>query len=62
MLWQIETSFACAGVITDDSGTIIETAPIYKWMLGKKIDDVLMWKRIIKVARCGSSKDVGVAQ
>lgn len=40
-LWQIDSGYACAGVFVDpESRKIIETAPIFKVLLGQTIEKV----------------------
>lgn len=54
VLVQIDTGYACAGVMSED-GVITETAPIFKWMVGKTVQEVKKWPKIksIKVVRRG---------
>jgi len=40
-LYQLTTSYACGGIEVDSSNTIMITCPIYKWMIGKKVDYVI---------------------
>lgn len=35
-LYQLTSKYACAGVEVDENHVIVKTAPIYKWMRGKK--------------------------
>lgn len=44
-LIQIDTGYACAGIIVRD-GRVVEAAPIFRWMLGKKWFDVVNWRNI----------------
>lgn len=39
-LYSIDVPYACFGIITDETGLIIETAPIAKWAIGKYISYV----------------------
>lgn len=39
-LWWVDSRYACGGLITDVNGTIVDSAPIFKTMRGKKIDSV----------------------
>lgn len=50
-LYQIDTGYACAGIETNDDGIVIFAAPIFKWMIGKNIDNVLEWKKIKRYAK-----------
>ena len=40
-LYWINATYFCAGVITDDSGSVIEAAPILRWAKRKKVGNVL---------------------
>lgn len=42
MLYRIELSYACFGVITENN-LIIRTPPIATWMMGKRIDTIISW-------------------
>lgn len=42
-LYRVEMTYMCAGVITNEKGIIIETAPILKWGIGKHINAVEKW-------------------
>lgn len=44
-LYQITTSYSCAGILVRD-GVVQYTAPIYRWMRGKPLKVVLQWDRI----------------
>jgi hypothetical protein len=37
MLYQVTSSYYCAGIITTNSGFVIKAAPILKWTIGKSI-------------------------
>jgi len=41
ILYWVFTSYACGGLVVNNSGTIIESAPIFKWTVGKQIHSVL---------------------
>jgi hypothetical protein len=41
-LWQIDTGYLCAGIISHD-GLVVEAAPILKWTVGKRINIVRSW-------------------
>lgn len=53
-LYLVSTSYSSAGVVVKD-GEVVDAAPIYRWMVGKRWEDVLTWNRIEKVqpAPCG---------
>jgi hypothetical protein len=38
--YQVDTGLACFGVVTDNKGKIIFTAPYGRYLLGKNIKDV----------------------
>lgn len=42
-IYRIEMTYMCAGVITNEDGIIIRTAPILKWSFGKHINSVKKW-------------------
>lgn len=46
---QIDTGYACGGVELDDSGVVIDAAPIFQWMIGKTWCEVQHWKKIKKI-------------
>jgi hypothetical protein len=51
-LYWIDTGFACGGVIVNNYGVVIETAPIFSWMLKKKWEQVSIWNKIRKIEKC----------
>ena len=42
MLWWIDIKYACFGIVSKDH-VVVQTAPIARWMIGKRIDEVLFW-------------------
>ena len=46
MLIQIETNYACAGIVVNNQGKVTAAAPIFSWMVGKTIDEINKWKYI----------------
>ena len=48
-LYLVETSFAAAGVVVGETGFVRETAPIYRWMKGKKWSKAKSWSRITRI-------------
>ena len=42
LLFQIKLPYATAGIVTD-RGIVVCTAPIFKWMMGKTIQEVEEW-------------------
>jgi hypothetical protein len=45
-LYLVDTGFACAGVIVNQSDIIIDTAPIYRWARGKPFETLKKWKKV----------------
>lgn len=43
-LWRLTTTFACAGLVTDE-GLVTESAPIFKWTRGKALIQVEAYYR-----------------
>lgn len=50
-LFQITTSYACAGIVCNADGVVIEAAPIFRWMVGKHFRTVERWKKITSIKR-----------
>ena len=50
-LWRVTTAYACGGIIVE-LGVVVETAPIFRWMFGKTLEEVRRWK-------CGTFEKVG---
>lgn len=48
MIYQIDTGFACAGIVVKDN-RVIDAAPIFRWMKGKTLDQVKRWGKIITI-------------
>lgn len=42
ILYQITLSYACAGIIVLNN-VVIESAPIFNWMIGKNMVDICIW-------------------
>jgi len=40
---MIDLPYACFGIEIDDHGIVTKAAPIGRWMVGKRINDVLRW-------------------
>ncbi len=49
--WRVVTTFAVAGVRTDDHEWIVETAPILKQFVGQPLDNLRNWNPVLEVAR-----------
>jgi len=49
-LYRIITNYgACAGVIVGEDNIVIDTAPIFRWMIGKKFENIKRWKKIKEI-------------
>ena len=46
LLIRIDTGYACAGIIVNEFGVVIKTAPIFSWMKGKKWESIKSWDKI----------------
>ena len=44
ILYSVKSDKACGGIVVRD-GIVIETAPYFKWMMGKKIEQLLQWNK-----------------
>ena len=42
---QIDTGYFCAGIVVEN-GICIDAAPILKWAIGKREQDIKSWSRI----------------
>lgn len=45
LLLQIDTGYACAGIVVED-GVCTEAAPIFAWMVGKSLEEIKRWRKI----------------
>lgn len=43
MLYRITTPYYTAGIDTDKDGVVYAAAPIVKWMIGKPIDQMVIY-------------------
>lgn len=59
-IYQITTSYACFGIITNQEGQIIETAPIAAWAKGRDISEVLHYFMTKKKANIVEIKEEGI--
>lgn len=54
-VFWIDVGYACFGIISQDD-VIVKTAPIGRWMIGKKLKDIKPWlikkKSIVKEILC----------
>ena len=57
-LYRIVLKFACAGVITNEHDYVIETAPIFKWAIGKHINSIVtFYSKKGKLIECKQIKE-----
>lgn len=42
-LWQINVGYACAGIEVAPNGICIGGAPIFRWMVGKSMNEIYKW-------------------
>jgi len=42
-LWQISVGTACAGIEVDGKGVVVNAAPIFRWMVGKRFLEIRRW-------------------
>jgi hypothetical protein len=42
-VFLIDVGYACGGIVIDDLEIVIDTAPIFKWMLGKHFSEIKKW-------------------
>lgn len=42
-LYRIELPYACCGILVNESGVVVEAAPIVGWMKGKFLPAVMPW-------------------
>lgn len=55
-LYQIDTGYACAGVVVNNKGIVIRTAPIFRWMLRKTWNRCRKWPKIKTIKRAYNAK------
>jgi hypothetical protein len=41
-LYSIDLRYACGGIIVAD-GKVVHTAPLWRWMVGKRLAEVIVW-------------------
>ena len=52
-LYYVDTKYGCGGVEVNESGRIVKTCPLYRWMLNKSLGEVLGGlKRAKKLYNC----------
>jgi len=40
-LYRLDTKYGCGGVVVNQGGLIVETCPLYRWMIGKPFRTIL---------------------
>jgi len=50
MLFQLDTGYACAGIVVEDN-VCTEAAPIFRWMIGKQLEEIMAWKKLKHIRR-----------
>jgi hypothetical protein len=45
-MYRLETKYACGGLLVSN-GKVIDAAPIFRWAVGKDIDRVRKWKKVL---------------
>lgn len=55
ILYQIDTGYACAGIVTENK-IVIEAAPIFKWMISKHTSEIEQWNKIKSVTKVNEEK------
>lgn len=40
ILWWVDTRWACGGVLTDQAGTIVDGAPVFRRLRGRRIQEL----------------------
>jgi len=57
MLLQVDTGYACAGVVVNGDDIVVDAAPIFRWMKGKAWSSVKHWRKIRSVTRVPERAD-----
>jgi hypothetical protein len=48
---QVDTGYFCAGIVVEN-GICIDAAPILRWAIGKREQDIKSWSRIKRWTEC----------
>jgi len=57
-LYRLDTEYGCGGVVVSQGGLIVETCPLYRWMMGKPFRTILSsLKRTKKLYGCDKILD-----
>ena len=56
-LYWIDTGFACGGVVVNNFGVIVESAPIFSKFLGQRFENLKRWNRVKEVIECPTSQN-----
>jgi hypothetical protein len=46
MWYQVDTGYACAGIEVGPGWVVVSAAPIFRWMVGKRLQDIARWKKL----------------
>ena len=52
---QVDTGYFCAGIVFEN-GVCIDAAPILKWAIGKREQDIKSWSKIKRWIECAPRK------
>jgi len=56
-MMYVDAGHACGGVIVSlETGTVVRTAPIFKWMVGRQWHSVKAWQKIQRWKRLPVSR------
>jgi len=44
--YVIDTGYACAVILVGDNGIVLDAAPVFRWMIGKELEDIKKMKKI----------------
>ncbi len=44
--YLVDTGYACAVILVGDNDIILDAAPIFHWMIGKKLENIKKRKKI----------------
>ena len=50
-LFQIDTGYACGGIVCNATGIVTDAPPIFRWMIGKHFRQIEKWKKIKTIKR-----------
>jgi hypothetical protein len=50
MLFQVDTGYACGGIVVHNN-VCTHAPPIFKWMIGRTLDEIMGWPKIQHLRR-----------